>query len=145
MTTAQTAETRTRPVLRAALVSSLLTGAVAVALSLALGGASGLVGSLVGVALVVGFFLVGHLVLTVLRSVSPALLLLVALLTYGLQVTILLAAYAVFRSHETWSDDVSSTALGLTAIGCTVAWTAGLVVAARRDRTPLFEVGGEGR
>jgi ATP synthase protein I len=117
-------------------------GLVSAAVSLVAVGAPGLVGSLIGAGLVVGFFGLGHLVLTRLRDIEAPMFFLIAMLTYVLQVICLLA---VFGSFASWSDGVSATALGLTIVACTLAWTTGLVVASRRQRIPLFDLGGQPR
>jgi hypothetical protein len=77
-----------------------------------------------------------------LRDIEPSMLLLVAMLTYVLQVVCLLA---VFASFAAWSDDISTRALGITIIACTICWTVGLVLSSRRQRIPLFDLDGETR
>lgn len=115
--------------------SAAAVGSVVVATAVA--GRAGLAGGALGAGLVLTFFLVGHGVLTLFRDIDPTLYLVIALLTYVLQVVALLA---VFGSFSAWSDSVSAPSLGLTIIACTVAWTTAMVAASRRQRIPLFDL-----
>lgn len=141
MTTARDA-TRSASQVLGAVLASLVAGLVCAVVATTATGTSGLYGALIGAGLVIVFFGLGHLVLTGLRSVEPATFFLIAMLTYVLQVMCLLA---VFGSFASWSASVSDTALGLTIVVCTLVWTAALVVTSRRQRTPLFDLGGEPR
>ncbi len=129
-------------VVRGAFGASLVVAAAALPVAALAAGQRGVLGAALGAALAVGFFGLGHVVLMRMRHVDPVMFLVVALLTYALQVLCLLV---VFGSFAAWSDDVSGRSLGLTIIACTAAWTAGLVVASRRQRIPLFDLGGEAR
>ncbi|MGH3507223.1 MAG: hypothetical protein ACRDO2_08485 [Nocardioidaceae bacterium] len=141
MTTARDA-TRTTSLVQGAFVASLVAGLASIVVAGIVEGVAGLYGALVGTGLVILFFALGHVVLTRVRSVEPAMFFLIAMLTYVLQVVCLLA---VFGSFASWSSGVSATALGLTIVVCTLAWTTGLVVSSRRQRIPLFDLGGEAR
>ncbi len=129
-------------VVRSAVVPSLAAGLLAVGTAAALAGGAGALGAVVGTACVLTFFGFGHVALTSIRMVSPWLSLVIALMTYALQVLALLAVYALFQSSPGWREAVSSTAVGLTVLACTGVWLAGLLHAARRTRTPIFETGG---
>lgn len=120
----------------------LVAGALCAVIAGLVDGPSGAYGALVATVVVSAFFGLGHLVLSRLRDVDPLMYLLIALLTYVLQVVCLLAVFGVMAGR---SDAVSTTALGVTIIACTVAWTTGLVVASRRQRIPLFDLRGEAR
>lgn len=143
MTTAGTPDRPLAPLLRAAVLPSLVAGVVCASAAAATAGVDALLGALLGSALVVGFFWAGQATLEAVRSVRPELFLVIALLTYTLQVVVLLAVFASFRRNESWSEHVSTTTLGLTVIACTWVWTVGLIVASRRQRVPLFDVGGD--
>lgn len=119
--------------------AGLVAGAVCTAMAAALVGASGAWGAIVGAVLVVGFLGLGQVVLTVARDVPPALLLLVAVLTYTLQAVALLAVYAAFARRPAWSEAISTDALGLTALVCTLTWTTTLVLVVRDSRMPLYD------
>jgi ATP synthase protein I len=133
---------RTGSLVRTAVVLCLVAGVVSAIASTLAVGVDGLYGALVGTGVVLVFFGLGHVVLMMLRDIEPSMLLLVAMLTYLLQVVCLLA---VFASFATWSGDISTRALGLTIIACTICWTVGLVLSSRRQRIPLFDLGGEAR
>jgi hypothetical protein len=141
MTTARKT-TGTVPVVRDAVALSLLAGLVASLVALLTAGLPGLYGTIIGTVVVVAFFVLGHLALSVVRNVDPGMFFLIAMLTYVLQVV---ALFGFFRTFATWSADVSATALGGTIVACTVCWTIGLVLSSRRQRIPLFDLGEEGR
>lgn len=141
MTTAQIATRSPGSPVRAAATASLAVGLVSAAVSTAAGGPRGLVGAVLGVLVVGGFFGFGQVVLSTLRDVEPSMLLVVALLSYLLQVVVLLALFAAFQRHPAWADIASPTAFGVTILGCTLAWTTGLVIASRRQRVPLYDLG----
>ena len=131
--------------MRAVVLPSVAVGLVCALVGLLVDGSAGVYGALLGTGLVVGFFALGRAALTLVRTVAPEMFLVVGLLTYLLQVVVLLAVFAGFRSNADLRAAVSTTALGLTVIACTLVWTTGLVVAARRERTPLYDLGGDGR
>lgn len=128
--------------LRTAVALCLVTGGVSAVVSGLAAGADALSGALIGTGLVLVFFGLGHVVLTMLRDIEPSMLLLIAMLTYVLQVVCLLA---VFASVSAWSGDISTRTLGITIIACTICWTVGLVLSSRRQRIPLFDLGREAR
>ena len=142
MTTALIATTRRTPLVRTALVPCLVVGTAAAMVAWTTTGSAGLLGAAVGTVLVVGFFGLGQLILTVCRDVSPPLLFVVALMSYLLQVVALLAVFAAFQRHPEWSDHASPRVVGLTLLACTLVWTSGLVLAARQERIPLYDLGG---
>ena len=147
MTTAAPASTRTPGrawrAVRSGFGASLLTGIASTLVALTIAGTPGAWGAALGASLVVGFFAVGAAVLTVFRDVPPAALLVIALLTYALQAVALLAVYAAFVRHPAWAEAVSTRALGLTTLACTLAHSAGLIAALRTSRTPVFDAGGQ--
>jgi ATP synthase protein I len=145
MTTAEMARTPLAPLVRAAVLPGVLVGGISAGVGAIIVGSPGLWGALLGMALVTGFFTLGQVVLQAVRSVLPALFLLVGLMTYTLQVVILLAVFATFSRNQAWSDAVSTTALGLTIIACTAVWTVGLVVASTRERIVIYDLGSDVR
>lgn len=144
MTTARNAPVASPLMLfvRAALIPSVFAGLLCGAVFLAVDGSAGLAGSALGAGLVIAFFCLGRVVLEVMRVTEAVVFLVLALLTYSLQVVALLALFAAFERNPSWGTAVSTTALGVTVIVCTVVWTTGLVLASRRDRTPLYDLGG---
>lgn len=129
--------------LTTAAIPALGAGLISAGIGASVAGAPGVYGATIGALLTVGFFTFGQVVLIALGAVEPVLLMLVALLTYTLQVLVLFAVYAAFSASDAWRSNVSTAALGLTAIICTLVWTTGLVLASRRTRTLLFDLDGE--
>ncbi len=107
------------------------TGAVAVAgsvLGAALGGRPQVHGALVGAAVVAGFFLLGSFGSGLAAAYAPRLSLVVALLTYTLQVGLLgLLLIAVARSGAS-PVTLDARWLGGTVLAGALAWSTALVV-----------------
>ena len=68
------------------------------------------------------------------------LLLAVALMTYALQVVVLLAVYAVFANSGISEDDFSTKAFGVAVLASTAVWMVGLIRVAKRERIPLYDL-----
>lgn len=139
MTTASSAAHRPAPVVRAAVLPSVVAGLVCAGLATILAGRPGLYGALAGALLVAAFLGFGHLTLQLMSVVNPQFQLGIALLTYGLQVVALLAVYAAFSKNPAWTEAVSARAVGVTIMVCAIVWSAGRVIAAGRERRPLFD------
>lgn len=142
MTTAGTPDRPLAPLVRLALVPSVVAGLGCAALAASTAGSEAMWGALLGTVLVTGFFWFGQVVLHALRTIAPGLFLVVGLLTYTLQVVALLAVFASFQRGAGWAEQVSGTALGVTVIVCTAIWTVGLVVASHFSRVPLYDASG---
>jgi ATP synthase protein I len=136
------------PVVRAALVRSLLVtlglGVLAVAVAAATTGAPGAVGAGVGVAMVCLFFGGGALVLAVVSALSPAASLLVALLTYTLQVVLVGLVFVGLSRSGALGREVDPGWLAGTLIGGTTAWLAAQVLAHTKGRQPVYDLPSEG-
>lgn len=150
MTTARSAAQHPTARPRALLSSSVLIATALAGLTCAVLGyvfdnAPGLYGAAIGGLLAIGFMAGGFAVLGLFSAAKPGFLMVIALLTYGLQVVALLAVYAAFSNSPSWTTAVSTAALGATVIVCSLVWTVGLLLAARRTRTLLYDVGGDGR
>ena len=98
--------------------------AIMVAVSGALVGVKGLIGALVGVAIVTVFFGISVLVVARAARVSPQAMMVAALVTY--LVKIIALAVVVSSLNETTA--FSTRALGFTAIGCILVWSATQVI-----------------
>lgn len=121
----------------------LVTVAIGLVLGVAAGlttGGPGVWGVLVGVVLTCASLGLGSLVLAWVTEVSPAMSLVVALMTYTLQVVLLLAAYVVLQSSPEARDAVAGPWLGGTVIATTVAWLALQVSGLVRSRQPYFDL-----
>jgi len=129
--------------LRAVGAPAAVTLLVALALGIvagSTGGSGAALGVLVGAALVCGFFASGSLVLNVVARLAPAMSLLVALLTYVLQVAVL--ALVLLGLHRSGALDggVDARWLGATVVVGTLAWTALQIAVHVRTREPLYDL-----
>lgn len=124
--------------LRGALVLTVVAGAVAALVGAALTGAPAARGVGIGVALLVGFYLFGLVTVQVAAAVAPAVSLLVALLTYTLQVVLLGLVFVALQRSGALEGSVDRRWLSGTVVVGTLMWTAALVLAASRQRIPHY-------
>jgi ATP synthase protein I len=103
-------------------------------------GIDGVVGATIGLTLVVVFFGLGLVVLRRSARLEPALVLLVALGLYAAKVVLIGGSLLLVAASGVLDGIADSTALGLTAILCTFAWTVGQIVGAARARVPLYDL-----
>jgi len=96
-------------------------------------------GVVVGILLTLASLGLGSLVLAWVTEISPGMSLVVALMTYTLQVVLLLTAYVVLSGSEAARDAVSGPWLGTTVIATTVVWLGLQVQALRTSRQPYLE------
>ncbi len=146
--TAAAMTTEMKPLVGAALVSSALVVGIA-ALAALSAGASGLRGSLIGGVLAVSVFLVGTFTVNVVSGLVPALSLLVAMLTYVLQVVVMaLVVLALVRSGFGGQQEFRQWFAG-SVIAVTMVWMSVQVWLFTRQRIPAYapsdhgEPGGE--
>jgi len=142
MTTVRSTPERRAPVVRWAIAPSGAAGLICIGAATLVWGRAGLYGALGGMLLVVTFLGLGQLTLQLASVVNPSFQLVIAVLTYGLQVVALLAVYAAFQNSLAWTEAISSAAVGVTIMVCAVVWSAGRVVAATKERAPLFDTEG---
>lgn len=132
------------PVVRAALVRSLLVtvalGLLAALVAALTTGGAGVVGVAIGLVTVCAFFGAGALVLALVSGVSPAASLLVALLTYTLQVVLVGLLFAGLSRSGALGDEVDAGWLAGTLIAGTLVWLATQVVAHTKARQPLYDL-----
>jgi ATP synthase protein I len=95
----------------------------------------------IGIAMVCGFFATGAVVLDTVASLAPATSLLVALLTYTLQVVLVGLVFVALNRSGLLEDAVDARWLGATVIAGTFGWLAAQVVASMRTRIPVYELG----
>lgn len=119
---------------RAALALSALVGAAAAGGAVLVHGPGAEAsGALVGAAIVAGFFLLGSLTTGFVAQHAPRLSLVVALLTYSLQVLLLAVVLVAVNGSESAQEALDQQWLGMTVLAGTLAWTAALVTAAARE------------
>ena len=98
--------------------------AIMVAVSAALVGTKGLIGALIGVAIVTVFFGISVVVVGRAARISPPAMMLAAIITYLVKIV----ALAVVVSALNGTTAFSTRALGFTAIGCILVWSATQVI-----------------
>lgn len=125
-----------RVLLVAALVSVVCGLLVTVVAGLLDGGAAAR-GALVGTLLAVAVFSFGGFVVNAVASVLPAAALVVALLTYTLQVLVMALVFWAVSSADAALDQRW---LGLAAIAATLGWMAGQIAATVRQRIPAYDL-----
>jgi ATP synthase protein I len=99
-------------------------------------------GALTGAGLVLAFFGFGAVVVTTVARAVPAATLLVALVTFTLQVVLLGAVFALLREADVLGSDLDARWLAGTLIAGTIAWLTGQVVLTLR--TPLHPISAPG-
>ena len=125
------------------LLGAALAGAAAVVVLVVAGGvldgAAGAMGALVGGGLTLVVFALGVGLVNLAARVLPAASLMVALLTYTLQLLVLAIAVVVLDRSGLAGDEVSRGWFAAGVIAVTLLWLLGQVVAATRQRIPAFE------
>jgi ATP synthase protein I len=99
---------------------------IMVAVCAALAGTKGLVGALIGVAIVTVFFGISVLVVGWAARISPQAMMLAAIISYLVKIVTL----AIILSMLNGTTAFSTRALGFTAIGCILVWSAAQVITA---------------
>jgi ATP synthase protein I len=113
-------------IIRRAGALTAVAAAIMVAVSAALGGVKGLYGALIGVAIVTVFFGISVLVVGRAARISPQAMMVAALVTYVVKIVALAVVVSALHGMTAFSDR----ALGLTAIGCILVWSAAQVITA---------------
>jgi ATP synthase protein I len=130
------------------LLVGLVVAAVGGALGLALAGRPQALGAVLGAGMTTGFYLLGTVTVSLVAAYAPRASLLVALLTYVLQVAALALVLARVQASPAAGSTVDVAWTGAAVVVATVAWLVLLVVRAVRStpRTdpPPPEVSEEG-
>jgi ATP synthase protein I len=109
--------------------------AIMVAVSAALVGDKGLYGALIGVALVIVFFGLSVLVVGRAARVSPQAMMVAAMITYVVKIVVLGIVVSTLHGVTAFSGR----ALGFTALGCILVWSATQVITAIRVKMLYVE------
>ena len=113
-------------IIRRAGALTAAAAAIMVAVSAALAGVKGLYGALIGVAIVTVFFGISVLVVGRAARISPQAMMAAAMITYVVKIVALAFVVSALHGMTAFSDR----ALGLTAIGCILVWSAAQVITA---------------
>ena len=111
-------------IVRRAGALTAVAAAIMVAVSAALVGVKGLIGALIGVAIVTVFFGISVVVVGRAARISPPAMMLAAIITYLVKIV----ALAIVVSALNGTTAFSTRALGFTAIGCILVWSATQVI-----------------
>jgi hypothetical protein len=143
-TTARPAEGQPRGRTSQVLLVAGLCVAGAVALATLVAGLGGgrteALGALAGGSIALGFFLFGSLVIEMATRMVPQLAMLMALLTYILQVALVALVFVVLTSSGAVGTTLSGGWLAGGVIVATMAWTAGQLVGSAKARIPAYDI-----
>lgn len=141
MTTESQQDTRhgASPLLGAAIASALLVAALGV-VGLLVAGSAGLLGALAGGGLALVVFLLGTTVVHTVASVMPAMSLLVALLTYTLQVVLMAVVVVALSRSGLTGEELSREWFAGAVIAVTMLWLAVQVWLFTRLRIPTYDL-----
>lgn len=126
------------PLLGAAAASTVLVATLA-GLGLALSGSAGLTGALAGGGLALAIFLVGTLVVDAVARMMPAMSMLIALLTYLLQVVVMAVVVTALVRSEVGGEQLFREWFAGAVIAVTMLWLGVQVWLFTRLRIPVFD------
>lgn len=142
MTTATRQDARragVKTVVRAAL-AALAFGLSVAAVGLVAAGAPAGVAALIGTLVVVVVLFSGALTVTIVADLMPSASLMVALMTYALQM-VLLAVVLIPLGRSDWAEEhLDAPWLAAAVIGGALVWTVCQVVLATRARIPIYDL-----
>lgn len=121
-------------------VAALVAGLLVTLVGGLVAGSPAAYAGLVGTLLVVGVFGLGALVVALVAEAMPAAALLVALLTYSLQVLVMGLVFWRLSRSEALGDTLDPTWLGVAIVAAVVAWLVVHVVRTTRARIPAFDL-----
>lgn len=139
MTTAQPTPRTGKPVLGPLSVTAAV-GLVLIALGALVSGSPAALGAATGATLVCLVFASGTLVVGVTAMVAPAASLLVALLTYTLQVLAVALVYLGLSESGALEGPVDPRWLSAAVIACTLVWMVAHIVVSVRARQPIYDL-----
>lgn len=145
MTTALRSTTKDRRASGLRVLAGAGIAAVAAGLALAVvggfaGGADAARGALVGTLLAVGVFAFGAVTVEGVSTVMPSASLLVALLTYALQVVLMALVLVALDGSGALDHGLDGGWVGGAVIAATVCWLIAQVVLTTRRRIPVFDL-----
>ena len=117
-----------------------LAGGALVLLAALVSGSDAATGAAVGAGMVLAFFGLGAAVVNAVAGASPAASLLVALLTYALQVLAVGLVLTALRSSGDLLAAVNADWVAGAVIAATAVWLVTHIVAATRSRQPIYDL-----
>jgi ATP synthase protein I len=127
-------------VVRTACVWTVLAGLLASVLAGFLASGSGVRAAVLGTAMVCLFFGAGTLVVDAVSALAPVASLLVALLTYTLQVLAFAVMFLALTRSGALGSFLAPRWLAGTVIACTLVWLTAQTVGSLRMRQPLYDL-----
>lgn len=124
-------------------LAGVAAGAVVVVLGGLLEGGPGVLGALVGVGVTLLVLATGFVVVDLVAGATPSLSLLVAMLTYTLQIVVLGVLLVALRRADDLARTLEPAWFAGGVIAVALAWTACLVVHATRARVPVYDLPAE--
>ena len=121
-------------------VAALLTGLVTAVVGLFVDGSAAAVGALVGTVVMVVVFAGGALLVNAVAGALPTAALLVAVLTYTLQLALLGLLFGALVSSPTLAEHLDRRWLGIAVIAATFAWLVAQIVLTMRQRIPVYDL-----
>lgn len=125
---------------RTAFLATTLLGVLVVGLVALVAGSSSALGAAVGAGMVVVFFGTGAVVVNAVASVSPTASLLIALLTYTLEVVLVGLVFAALEGSGLLEHTIDRTWAGGTVVAATLVWLVAQIFSATRSRQPLYDL-----
>lgn len=139
MTTIAAPQERTPRVLRAGVLGVLAGTAVLTGVALVAADAAAVRSALLGGGLVVVFFAFGAVNVSVAARIAPATAMLVALVTYTMQVVLVLLAFVALRRSDAFEETLVEGWLAAGLIVGTLVWMTAQVVTTLRTPIPPWE------
>jgi ATP synthase protein I len=125
---------------RSAALVTLALALVGALLGALLSGAPAAVGAALGAGIVLVFFGTGAVVVNAVAAVSPAASLVVALLTYTLEVALVALVLTGLERSGLLGDTVDRAWTGGAVIAATLVWLVAHIVSATRARMPVYDL-----
>jgi len=117
-----------------------VAGLVVMLVGLALDGRSGLLAAAIGTVVVVGVLFSGALVVMVVAELMPSASLMVALMTYTLQMVLLAVVLLSLRASGWAQENLTPAWLAIAVMAGALVWTLAQVLIATRVRIPVYDL-----
>jgi ATP synthase protein I len=118
----------------------MAVGAVLVALGALVDGAPAALGAGIGIGMVLTFFGLGAVAIDLVAGIAPTLSLLVALLTYTLQVVLVGLVFVGLSRSGLLDAEIDADWLGGAVIAGTLTWLGAQLVTTLRARQPVYDL-----
>ena len=136
----RTSPVRGAPELRVAAGATCALALVAVLVAVVVSGTAGAAGAAIGTGTVLVFYGFGALTVNAVASVSPGASLLVALLTYTLQVVAVGMVFLALDVSGAVGSSVDRTWVAVGVVAATIGWLAAHIFVATRSRQPIYDL-----